>query len=415
MRRIKNWAAAAVCGLTLVANAFGQQKGDKLVVVAKNAEMKSEATVVQTVCRGNPLVVQEVNGPWLWVHLFGKSGWIHSRDVVLEGREMDYWNEVLHRDPRDYDALVARAQILIVQDDLTGALAGATEAIRVDPKQDWAYRVRSSVWERKGEYDLALADANEAIHVEPQKALPYLKRGAVYKMKGEYDKALVDLNESLRLDPTNAQTFEQRGFVFNLKKEFDKAIADFTSAIRIDKKSSVAYAGRGYARSKTQDFRGALSDCDEAIQLNPKSTSALGDRATLHGTMGRPAQALADLEHILRLKPDDAQSLNGVAWLLATCPTSEVRNGRRAVELAKMAVELSKKHGNADPNILDTLAAAYAEAGDFSNATRTQQQAIEQVVAAKKADYTTRLELYKLGQPYREVLKTETVAATAAR
>ena len=99
--------------------------------------------------------------------------------------------------------------------------------------------------------------------------------------------------------------------------------------------------------------------------------------------------------------PQNAGIHNSAAWLLATAPVAAVRNGARAVELARKAAELSKSK---DADILDTLAAAYAEAANFSEAVRWQEKALEFPEFAKDQGDAARkrLERYRKGQPYHQ-------------
>jgi tetratricopeptide (TPR) repeat protein len=95
-------------------------------------------------------------------------------------------------------------------------------------------------------------------------------------------------------------------------------------------------------------------------------------------------------------------ALNQAAWLLATYPDPEVRDGTKAVDLATKAVE---ETGRANADFLDTLAAAYAESGDFAEAVRVQQEAIALLPAAdadRIADFTSRLRLFESDTPFRD-------------
>ena len=87
--------------------------------------------------------------------------------------------------------------------------------------------------------------------------------------------------------------------------------------------------------------------------------------------------------------------MNSVAWLMATCPEEKARNGKRAVELAKQALDLEKNSANH----MDTLAAAYAETGNFEEAVSWQERA---VTLNNNDLYHRRLELYRKKQPYRQ-------------
>ena len=95
--------------------------------------------------------------------------------------------------------------------------------------------------------------------------------------------------------------------------------------------------------------------------------------------------------------------LNNLAWLLATQPSAELRDGLRAATLAERACQLT---GSTNLWLLSTLAAAYAEAGRFPEAIRTQQKvcdlAAAQGQAAQAERFQSRLELYRSGQSHRE-------------
>ncbi len=92
--------------------------------------------------------------------------------------------------------------------------------------------------------------------------------------------------------------------------------------------------------------------------------------------------------------------LNELAWLLATCPDDKYRDAKRSVELATKACELT---GWRQWNNLDTLAAAYAETGNFTEAVKWQEKALELVPGQRKPEIAHRLELYKSGTPYRNI------------
>jgi len=93
------------------------------------------------------------------------------------------------------------------------------------------------------------------------------------------------------------------------------------------------------------------------------------------------------------------RALQGLAWLQATSKENSIRNGISAVKLATQACELT---GWKDSMHLGTLAAAYAESGNFEEAVKTQTKAIELAKDAQKREMQSRLENYKAKQPYRE-------------
>lgn len=162
-------------------------------------------------------------------------------------------------------------------------------------------------------------------------------------------------------------TWEKRG-------EYDNAITEYTEALRVDRSYAVAYFSRGLAWGKKGEY----------------------------------GKAVADYNQGLLFKPNDTYACNKLAWLYATCPDEEYRDGNKAIEIAKKACQFDG--GKYWLNI-GTLAAAYAETGDFEMAKQWHAKPIELAATDKslkdkyRQDLRDRLELYKQGKPYREDLK----------
>ena len=117
------------------------------------------------------------------------------------------------------------------------------------------------------------------------------------------------------------------------------------------------------------------------------------------------AHAAVDaLRERCRANPEDVAALNDLAWMLATSPSDEVRNGKEAVRLAEVARDLSKGR---DPAVLDTLAAAYAETGHFGRAMEWARKAIGLAGAQEKAPLSValnmRLKEYSQSRPHRDL------------
>ena len=104
----------------------------------------------------------------------------------------------------------------------------------------------------------------------------------------------------------------------------------------------------------------------------------------------------------MRLEPDNLAALNSVAWILATHPDPKLRDANQAIEFAERAAELTRYQNAA---VLDTLAAAYAAAGQFDRAVTTAQTALELASAAQNEQLANhirkQLELYKQAKPVR--------------
>jgi tetratricopeptide (TPR) repeat protein len=124
-----------------------------------------------------------------------------------------------------------------------------------------------------------------------------------------------------------------------------------------------------------------------------RAIAALRLRADANLNIGKQAEAIADFDKALAQKDDDQSLLNNFAWVLATSPEDNLRDGQRALKLATKAAEGT---GYEIPHILSTLAAAYAETGDFDNAVKWSEKSVElaqkEVDEAKPEDDKSKLE-----------------------
>jgi tetratricopeptide (TPR) repeat protein len=141
---------------------------------------------------------------------------------------------------------------------------------------------------------------------------------------------------------------------------------------------------RGNALAQLGRYEEAVSEYKNSLALNPDYAMA-HDRLGIAIVQVRGSESLA-IEHFrqaVRLKPDFLSAMNNLAWLYATARNPGDRDGKEAVRLAERAAELTDRK---DPHILDTLAAAYAQAGSHLNAVEIAQQAID---AARASDQKT--------------------------
>jgi drug/metabolite transporter (DMT)-like permease len=144
----------------------------------------------------------------------------------------------------------------------------------------------------------------------------------------------------------------------------------------------------------------ALSEIDKAIALQPNQPELHVLRGTLWYLKLDEHNALRAFEAAIKLGSRDATAYNSAAWILSTSKDHSVRDGKRALELARQACELTAWQ---EPSFIDTLAAAHAEVGAFDEAVREQQRALDfpQFSFRNGPGARKRLELYKAGQPYR--------------
>lgn len=179
---------------------------------------------------------------------------------------------------------------------------------------------------------------------------------------------------------------------------YEDAIQGCNRLIGNDRNDWYAFKMRGHCYFAQKQYPMAIADYDALIKLRP-SVSNIVFRANANLRLNRYADALQDYKQANQLAPNDAQVYNAGAWIWATCPDASVRDGRKAISAAKKACELTSFQ-NAD--YVDTLAAAYAEAGDFQKAVDFQQDANKKYTGLALVGANKRLKLYQQRQPYRE-------------
>jgi tetratricopeptide (TPR) repeat protein len=348
----------------------------------------------------------------------------------------------LEIDPQHVNAYNSRGLIRARMGQLDEAQADLSQAIRLAPKWFLPYLHRGQVYYNLGEIKMAVADYDQAIHLLKEMppggqaneagsplALVYCRRGEARYDQFQEEEAEDDFAEARRLDPGSAagylgdmwlrrsqfgralEVFSQliqsspkdhrgytgRGMAREALGELEQAVADYSSAIRLES-SGVGYALRARVRQRQGRMDDALADLSEHLRLHPNDPMSYLSRSDLYKQRGELAEALNDLNTAHRVAPDDPLVCNNLAWMLATCPEEGLRDGNRAVALARQAC-LATEWKN--PYCLDTLAAACAETSAFDEAVRWQIKAVDLSTEDLKSARKERLQMYQAGQPYR--------------
>lgn len=236
-----------------------------------------------------------------------------------------------------------------------------------------AFYYRGAAFEKKREWDNAIADFSTTIWRDPRSRLALAERSACYQHKGEPERALADLDEMTRLDPNDALAHALRADIWQTNGKPEEAAEAAALAIRLDPKLPLAHDVRGRIFAARKDDEQADREFKEAERLEPDHVLDILQGA--YAFERRRDYKLAELEfrEVAERFPRSSKAHNAIAWFLATCPEAQRRNGKEAVHFATLACELSQWNDSA---VLDTLAAAYAETGDFDRAVKFVKQAL---------------------------------------
>jgi tetratricopeptide (TPR) repeat protein len=221
----------------------------------------------------------------------------------------------------------------------------------------------------------------------------------MWMRRAQFVKALEAYAQLIRLQPEDPRGYLGRAMAQEALGDLEPAAEDYSAAIDRQPEGGMGYFHRARVRLQQDRPDDALADLSEHLRQRPDDPSARVFRSSLHKRRGDFAAAIEDLDAAHRLAPDDPQVQNNLAWLLATCPVAELREGARAVALARRACEAT---GWQHPFCLGTLAAALAETGAFAEAAHWQWEALDLYPEEEKAAGESRLALYRAGRPYRE-------------
>ena len=262
---------------------------------------------------------------------------------------------------------------------------------------------RGNAFKAKGDLDRAFIDYDQAIAFDPANAGAHVNRALILAEKGEAEAALKDFDEAIRLEPKHWRTHLRRGANYHQLGQAERAERDYTKAIELNPKCADAYLGRADIHIRRNELQKALSECNTALEHEVDSPRAYALRAAVYTLMKDYRKAESDLKKAFRFKgADNPVILNATAWFRATCPDGKMRDGKQAVQDAMKACELSKWKSW---GVIDTLAAAHAEAGQFEEAIKYEKQALQTIRVADPYDIERakrRLKLYEQGKPYRE-------------
>jgi tetratricopeptide (TPR) repeat protein len=302
--------------------------------------------------------------------------------------------------PQDSLAWRQRGTCLLDKEDFEAAARDLTKAIELNPNDALAYDRRGFAWLSSGKFADALADFDEEIKREPN-ALAYFGRGRAHQQRGDADAAIADFGRSLELNPSDPDTYFYRANVRIEQGRLADAMPDLDQAIRLNARFVDAFRLRGACAALRGDFAQAIADFGQVIAFEPEDAEAYAARgeAEMKPGIARYEQALADLTKASSLDKASPLPWQLLGWLRATCPLDNIRDGQQAIAAATQACKLTTW---SDPDCLDALAAAYAEAGRFSEAADWEKKAIELAPDDAREKYNQRLALYQRGKPFRE-------------
>ena len=301
------------------------------------------------------------------------------------------------------EAQALLAHLLTGTGDSVEASKLAETAVRRGPNEPRAHMVLADILEQQHLFEQAIEHARRAVQLAPGNDVAYEQLASLLLRDGHADEAVRIARDGLAVAPFSAELRCALGAALVARGENVEGISQLQLACAI----KPGWAASRLMLAATLANQGKLSEAThqlrEALRLEPANATAHSQLASTLAAQHQLAEAIAEYAEALRLEPDFAAGLNNLAWIRAANPQSEFRNGPEAVRLAERACEATKYN---EPMMVGTLAAAYAEAGRFDEATATARKARELALAAGQhelADKNQKLiELFSARQPYHE-------------
>jgi tetratricopeptide (TPR) repeat protein len=315
-----------------------------------------------------------------------------------------------------YRAVIVSAEVLVVAS--LGMLTWRQAATYTDIETLWrttltrnpecwmAHSNLGLVLFQKGQIDDAIAHYRTALQMQPDWWDAEYNLGTALLAKGQTDEALVHSEKAVSMRPTDPDAQVSLGNLLLQKGRIDEAIAHYGKAITVRPDHFLGHYGLGHALLEKGELDSAVQAYRSALLLHPFDADCHTTLAIALEEKGDRAEALEHYQKALELAPSSVPTLTNLAWLLATSKDASIRNGPKAVELAKQADRLI---GGSNALVLRALAAAYAETGEFADAIRTARSAMQiarmQGEDALMSDLDQQIALYELGMPYRATAK----------
>ncbi len=387
---------------------------------------------------------------------FSKVADSEDADAALKARALVYrgtirddeeaqladYNRAVELAPEDAEIIRTRAMLHLRADRFEQALADIDRAIEVEPDHAPTHEVRGMALMMLDRFDDALKAFDRAVELDPEATSSLQNRGRVLALMGDFSKALEALKTAIDKNPQDYSALLLRAQIYAQQGNIEAAIDDVDTVLGAEpqlrpavrfKSDLLAASDRmdaainlmsSYLENTPGDLEmqlrlgtyllmqrrssQAISTLSKVIDATPENVAALRSRGDAYLNVGRHADAIADYERAIRLAEQDSGLLNNLAWVLATSPQDEVRSGERSVELATEACKLTEYSA---PHILSTLAAGYAESGDFDTAIKWSTKAVE--LASQQGDggideqLQSELESYRQKKPWRELMQED--------
>jgi tetratricopeptide (TPR) repeat protein len=319
-------------------------------------------------------------------------------------RAREHYQSAIAADPDFAEAWNGLGYVFFEEKKYDDAIAQCGTALQLKPDYADARNNLGNALFCVGKTNEAMEQFREAVRLKPQEAIGHYNLGYALFVCGDLVEAVEQCRIAARLNPGFVAAWQNLGGTLARQGQIDQAIACYAKAIEVESAYLPARQSRGELLLAQGKCAPAAEDFSAVLRRKPDDSNAHYHLALALTGQGRTREAMEHYRRGMRSFQELPVALNNLAWILATNPDPEVRNGVEAVALAEKACKLTDYK---EPILMGTLAAAYAEGGRFADAIAAAEKARALAQAAQAPELVAKnaklLELYRAGKPFRDV------------
>jgi tetratricopeptide (TPR) repeat protein len=348
------------------------------------------------------------NHPWLKPAFCGALlavlATLTWRQCAMYANLETLWRTTIATNPDSFMGHNNLGAIFLQQNRLDEAAAHFQRAVEIEPASHNAHFNLAQINLHYGRVDAAIAHFEKVLEIQPDDAQTHHDLAAALLQSGRAEAAVAHCETALKLQPNFvAARSSLAAGLFQLGR-VDEAIAHFQKVLDVQPDNAEVHNNLGWCLLQSGHENEAAAHFETVLKLQPDFAPAYANLALACLQQGRTREAVGHFQSFLKLQPDAVPVLSRLAWLLATSSDAVIRNGAQALELAQRANQIS---GGRDPTILQTLAAAYAEHGQFGEAAATARLGLELTDRTSQTTLHNALQVqltaYQAGRSFHEI------------
>lgn len=311
------------------------------------------------------------------------------------------WRSVLKEVPHSSRAEIQLKTSIAMKQGLGKQMTLLRQAIRENPQSAEACFQLGEIYLNIQFFDVAESMIEKACILKPHKTQWLLSLGRVKRLQGHLVLAISIYQKYLEKNPNHVIAISALAELYAAQKQWDQALLLLNRAIELQPDNPNLLFNRVNILLRAGRPEEALGSAKLAYEKTAQAGPAIGTLASAYAANQMWSEAIVLFKKLLAKSPNDLSTIQRLAWIYATCPEEKFRDAQLALQYARIYFDQA---GRISPVSWDTLAAAYAQAGEYEKAVDAISQGINRLEHLGRTDlisaYQKRLDLYKQKKSY---------------